>query len=111
MLTALTIALTTAVVLVLPLAAIIGLMVATDAVQRRRRRTIVRQVDLTDAIHRELGAIVSPVVESRRRGRWTVRLAPPPDRLVTAGRLAAIAHRILAAEGRRDHVEVEVVTP
>jgi hypothetical protein len=65
------------VVVGLPIVAVVGLLKLVDALQARRARVIARQIEVTDAIHREFGAIVAPVV-SRARGGWRVTLALDP---------------------------------
>ena len=62
------------VVVGLPIVAVVGLLKLVDALHARRARVIARQIEVTDAIHREFGAIVAPVV-SRARGGWRVTLA------------------------------------
>ena len=49
-----------------PFAAIFGMLRLVDRIGQRREARYARQIELTDAIHRELGAIVAPIV---RRGR------------------------------------------
>ena len=61
----------------LPIVAVVGLLKVIDALQARRGRVIARQIEVTDAIHREFGAIVAPVV-ARARGGWRVTLAMDP---------------------------------
>jgi hypothetical protein len=66
-----------------------------DARSRRRREAIERQIAVTDAIHRELGAVVAPVVQSRGRRGWLVSIAVPFDRPPVVERVLAIVHRTL----------------
>jgi hypothetical protein len=76
---------------VVPLLAVVGLLLLTARVQRAREAVIARQVDVTDAIHRELGAVAAPVVRKRAWGRWQVQIAVDFERpaLVTAVLAAA----------------------
>jgi hypothetical protein len=91
----------------LPLLALAGLLALAEWLERRRRRLILRQVALTDAIHREFGAIVAPVVEKRPWGPWRAVMALPPSRFAVAARLAAIALEVLGADDvTRQRVEV-----
>ena len=60
--------------------------------QRARDERIGRQIAVTDAIHRELGAIVAPFVTRRRRNAWEVAMTAPLDRPVAIGRILAIAY-------------------
>jgi hypothetical protein len=61
-------------------------------VQERRQLSIARQIALTDAIHRELGAAAAPEVTRGWNGAWTVRMAVPLDRENLVGALTRIAH-------------------
>jgi hypothetical protein len=91
----------------LPLLILGGLLAVAEWIERRRQRMILCQVALTDAIHRELGAIVAPVVEKRLGGPWRAIMALPPSRFTAAPRLAAIALEVLGPEDlRRQRVEV-----
>ena len=63
------------------------------------RRERARQVALTDAIHRELGAVVAPVV-TRRLGRgWRVGIAVPFESPAIVARVVAIAHATMFRDG------------
>jgi hypothetical protein len=64
------------VVLAVPTAALLGLLHLAAVLERRRDAVIARQVALTDAIHRVMGAVVAPVVR-RSRGGWVGVLAVP----------------------------------
>jgi hypothetical protein len=82
-----------------------ALAAAAEAVERRRLRRVWAEVAVTDAVHREFGALVAPAVSRRPWGGWTVALAVGPSDLAAAGRLAAIARHVLAP----DRVPVRVV--
>jgi hypothetical protein len=69
--------LTALVILALPAAALIALLKTVDALQARRDARIARQTEVTDAIHREFGAIVAPFVR-RMRGGWRVTVTMDP---------------------------------
>ncbi|MGH7309418.1 MAG: hypothetical protein ACREK6_12050 [Candidatus Rokuibacteriota bacterium] len=98
--------------LTLPLLVLVGLLAVADRLQRRRLRVVARQVAVTDAIHREFGAVVAPVVSKQWGGPWTVLMALPPERWAMAGALVAIAHRALATGSRRDaRVRVVLTLP
>ena len=88
----------------MPSAALLLLLKVVDAVQRRRAETVARQIAVTDAIHRELGAIVAPVVR-RRRGGWRVEL-PMDPRCPETARVVELASLTLERA-----VEVAVVPP
>jgi len=67
-----------AIVVLIPGVVVIGGLRVADRIARRRDTRFARQIELTDAIHRELGAIVAPVV-SRRRGGWLISMTVPVD--------------------------------
>jgi len=91
--------------------ALVGLLVLASAIEHARGRRIERQVQLTDAIHTELGAVAAPVLAKRFRGAWTVSFAAPLDRPSVVGRLLAITERVLGADAEtRDGLQI-VVTP
>lgn len=111
MLTAIAAGLGIVVALALPLVALAGLLAIADRLHRRRLRVVARQVAVTDAIHREFGAVVAPVVSKRLGGPWTVLMALPPERWAMAGSLAAIAHDVVTAGNGRDRRIRVVLTP
>jgi hypothetical protein len=82
----------------IPVAAVIVLLRVTAAIARRRDTRVARQIALTDAIHRELGAVAAPVVTRRLGGGWLVRMAVPLDRPGTTATLVRIAERHFAAD-------------
>ena len=55
-----------------PVVAILGLLEWANRAARRREVVIGRQIALTDAIHRELGAVVAPEVSGSATRGWTV---------------------------------------
>ena len=83
-------------VLLLPAAAVVALSLLVEVTQRARSRVLERQVRLTDAVHAELGAIVSPVVEKRAFRPWRVVFALPSGRAGDVSRLVSITDRVLA---------------
>jgi len=97
------------VALALPLLVLIGFLMVADWVHRRRLRVVARQVAVTDAIHREFGAVVAPVVRKQLWGPWIVSMALPPEGWATAGSLAAIAREVVSA-GNGSDIQV-VLTP
>jgi hypothetical protein len=78
------------VVVALPVGALIALLKIVDALQRRRDARIARQIEVTDAIHREFGAIVAPMVRRTRGGGWRVTLRMDP-RHPSAARVVELA--------------------
>ncbi len=92
------------VVVGVPVAGLVALLKVLDFLERRRAATVARQIELTDAIHREFGAIVAPTVR-RARGGWRVVL-PMDVRLAEAARVVELAAVTLGPA-----VEVVVVAP
>ena len=66
-----------------------------DWLERRRLEGISAQVQLTEAVHGALGAIVAPTVARRRGRRWTVTMGLAPGQLAAAGCLTEIARQAL----------------
>ena len=66
--------------------------------RQRREAAAVRQIALTDAIHSQLGPIVSPVVSKPLRGPWQIRIAVPLTRPLVAGRLLTVVQQALASD-------------
>ena len=91
------------VVVGVPVAGLVALLKVLDFLERRRAATVARQIELTDAIHREFGAIVAPTVR-RARGGWRVVL-PMDARLAEAARVVELVVTLGPA------VEVAVVAP
>jgi len=90
--------------LAVPVAGLVALLKVLDFLQRRRAATVARQIEVTDAIHREFGAIVAPTVR-RARGGWRVVL-PMDVRLAEAARVVELVAVTLGPA-----VEVAVVAP
>ena len=88
-----------------------ALIAVAGRVQRAHREVVERQIAVTDAIHRELGAVVAPVVRRRGRHTWSVAVAAPLDRSVAVGRVLAVAYDALGAEPGRSPDVSFVVTP
>src|SRR5256886_2582204 len=74
----------------------------TARVERRRAAVIARQIELTDAIHREVGALVAPWVMRRPGGAWRVRIAVPFERPAVVEAIVAVVRRTFT--GRFDLV-------
>src|SRR5262249_10487513 len=64
----------------IPFLAVSALLRFSERLQDRRELERERQIELTDAIHWEFGAVAAPVVRQRWFGGWRVSLAVPPDR-------------------------------
>jgi hypothetical protein len=90
----------------LPFVAVIALLRVTAAVARRRDERVARQIALTDAIHRDLGAVAAPVVMRRFGGGWLVRMTAPLDRPGTTAALVQIAERQFAADAGTSRLRI-----
>jgi len=96
-------------VLVLPMAAVTAVLLVVGRVQRVRDAEISRQVTVTDAIHAELGAVVSPVVKRRLGRGWRVEIPVPFERPAIVGRVVAITHAVMLRADARAAARLEVV--
>lgn len=88
------------VILLAPAALLVVLLLAVEGRQRARDEVVARQIMLTDAIHAELGAVVSPVVQKRAFRPWRVVFALPEERIRDMARLISITERVLGARLR-----------
>src|SRR5881296_2720067 len=83
-----------------PCVTLLVLLGFTAWVERRRAAVIARQIELTDAIHREVGAVVAPWV-TRRPGRtWRVRIAVPFERPAVVEAVVAVVRSSRATSCR-----------
>jgi hypothetical protein len=89
-------------VVLFPAAVVLALLMLARRVERGRAEAITRQIQLTDAIHRELGAVVAPFVTRGRRGRWRVSIAVPLERPALVGAVLGVVRG--AFPGRFDLV-------
>lgn len=80
-----------------PFVAVAVLLALSARWQRRRQEEAARQVAVTEAIHRELGAVAAPVVVRRAWGPWRVLIPVPFDRPALVARILSVAHRALPA--------------
>ena len=87
------------------------LIAIAGRVQRAHSEVVERQIAVTDAIHRELGAVVAPVVRRRGRHTWSVAMAAPLDRPIAVGRVLTVAYDALATSDTRPPDVSFVVTP
>jgi len=91
-----------------PFAMIIALLWLAAWRQRRREMALARQIELTDAIHREFGAVAAPTVRPAAGGAWRVSMSVPIDRPETLGELVRIADRVIARRDRPRGARVEI---
>ena len=87
-------------VAVIPIVSVWGLLELAAWQNRRRQETANRQIALTDAIWREVGAVASPVVKRPFFGPWQIQIAVPFSRPATVGTVLSVAHRILSFADR-----------
>jgi hypothetical protein len=80
-----------------PLLTIVGLLRLMDWIQRKREARYARQIELTDAIHRELGAIAAPTVHRRRGGGWLVHMTVPLHRPAVVAALLRVTDQVFAS--------------
>jgi len=80
-----------------PLVTIVGLLRLMDWIQRKREARYARQIELTDAIHRELGAIAAPTVHRRRGGGWLVHMTVPLHRPAVVAALLRVTDQVFAS--------------
>ena len=94
---------------VVPFALLGALLHLVTRREQRRIAAASRQVVVTDAIHRELGFVVAPVVRKRLWGRWQLLIPVPFDRPQTVARVLDIAHRAFALSDRIEPGRFEIV--
>ena len=92
-----------------PLLAIVGLFRLAGGIRGRRRRSIERQIALTDEIHRELGAAAAPFVHQRGRSGWLVRVAVPLDSPPTVAAIVGIIQAFFTARDGAAATALEIV--
>ena len=94
---------------VLPLLAVLGMLALAARVQRARDAVSARQVAVTDAIHRELGAVAAPVVRKRAWGPWQVQIAVDFERPALVNAVLAVACEAFARFDRLASVRFVLV--
>ena len=90
----------------IPFVAVAVLLRVADHVARRREVRVARQIALTVAIHRELGAVAAPFVSRRFGGGWLVRMTAPLDRPGTTAALVRIAERQFASDAGTSRLRI-----
>jgi hypothetical protein len=76
----------------MPFAAVVGLLWVTRVFAEQREARVARQIMLTDAIHRELGAVAAPEVQRSWMRGWIVSMRLPLTRAHTVGAVTRITH-------------------
>jgi len=82
-----------------PILVVLGLLSLAAWRDRRRETVVARQIQVTDAIANELGAVVAPVVAKPVGGPWRVAIHVPAGRPALVSRIVAIAHDTLTRSG------------
>ena len=100
---------TTIMIALIPFLAIWGLLRFVRAVERRRDARVARQIALTDAIHRELGAVAAPNVRRTWSGEWVVSMRLALAREGTVGTITRITNDFFRRLDRQDPPRLRVV--
>jgi hypothetical protein len=100
---------TTIMIALIPFLAIWGLLRFARAVERRRDARVARQIALTDAIHRELGAVAAPNVRRTWSGEWVVSMRLALAREGTVGTITRITNDFFRRLDRQDPPRLRVV--
>ena len=96
-------------VALLPIALTVAALLLRERSARVRLAECARQIAVTDAIHRELGAIVAPVVRRRFWGRWQLVIPVPFDDLDSVSRVVRAAYQGFDAPERAIPGRFEIV--
>jgi hypothetical protein len=100
---------TTIVIALLPFLAVWALLDLSRRVQRRREERVARQIALTDAIHRELGAAAAPEVTRSLTGTWTVSMSLPLHREGMVGIITRLTQDVFRRLDREDPPRLRLV--
>ena|SRR5499426_2150153 len=90
----------------IPFVAVSALLRFSERLQDRRELERERQIELTDAIHWEFGAVVAPVVRRRFFGGWRVSMAIPLDRAGEVGAVVRLTAKLFRADGAGKGLEI-----
>jgi hypothetical protein len=100
---------TTTMIVLLPFLAVWGLLALAGLRERRRQARVFRQIALTDAIHREMGAVAAPEVHRTWSGEWVVSVRVALSREATVGSIARIADDLFRRLDRQEPPRLRVV--
>lgn len=92
-----------------PFALVMGLLWLTRVIREKREAGVVRQIALTDAIHRELGAVAAPVVTRSWTRGWIVSVRVPLDHEGMVGVITRITHDLFRRLDRQDPPRLSIV--
>lgn len=93
----------------IPFLGVWGLLALTSRVAAARDVRVARQIALTDAIHRELGAVAAPDVRRSITGRWIVSVHLPLQREGLVGAIGRITHDLFRRLDRLETPRVHLV--
>ena len=96
-------------VVVLPFGAVVGLLLLAGRVQRGQQVRVAQQIAVTDAIHRELGAVVAPSLAKRLWGAPRLVIPAPLERPSMVAAVLTIAHRVLRGWDGAGTARIEIV--
>ena len=99
----------TIMIALIPFLAVWALLDLSRRVQRRREERVARQIALTDAIHRELGAAAAPEVTRSLTGEWTVSVRLPLHREGTVGAITRLTQDLFRRLDRQDPPRLRLV--
>jgi hypothetical protein len=100
---------TTIMIALLPFLAVWALLDLSRRIQRRREERVARQITLTDAIHRELGAVAAPEVTRSLGGTWTVSIRLPLHREGMVGVITRLTQDVFRRLDRQDPPRLRLV--
>lgn len=100
---------TTIMIALIPFLAVWALLDLSRRVQRRREKRVARQIALTDAIHRELGAVAAPEVTRSLTGEWTVSMTLPLHREGMVGVITRLTQDVFRRLDRQDSPRLRLV--
>jgi hypothetical protein len=93
----------------LPFAAVVGLLWLARVIHEKREARVARQIMLTDAIHRELGAAAAPEVRRSWTRDWIVSVRVPLHREGTVSAITRITHDLFRRLDRQDPPRLRLV--
>ena len=98
-------------IVAIPFLAVTALLKLSERLQDRRELERDRQIELTDAIHWELGPIAAPVVRRRLAGGWRVSMAIPLERSAEVAALVSLTARQFDADRVAERLEIVLSPP
>jgi len=99
----------TIMIVLVPFLAVWALLDVSRRIQRRREERVARQIALTDAIHRELGAAAAPEVTRSLTGEWTVSMRLPLHREGLVGVITRLTQDVFRRLDRQDPPRLRLV--